>query len=56
MTNNQILSIVSGKTLIDGYLLKEDEGFIDEFKQCKALNLSDDQIIETLTTYINNNY
>jgi hypothetical protein len=56
MTNNQIISSVSGRTLIDGYLLLDDEGFIDEFKQCKALNLSDDETIENLINYANNNY
>ena len=56
MTNNEILSIVSGNTLIDDYILFDDEGFIDEFKKARLLKLSDDKMIETLTAYINNNY
>jgi hypothetical protein len=56
MTNNEILSIVSGKTLVDDYLLFDDEGFMDLFKQARLSNLSDDKMIESLTTYINDNY
>ena len=56
MTNNEILSIVSGNTLIDDYILFDDEGFIDEFKKARLLKLSDNKMIETLTAYINNNY
>ena len=56
MTNNEILSIVSGKTSVDDYILFDDDGFIDEFKKARLSKLSDDKIIESLTSYINNNY
>ena len=49
-----ILSVVSGLTGVDSYLLLEDEGFCTKLRQLRTGSLS--VAYDELTAYVNANY
>ena len=56
MSNSNIISIVSGQTTVDTYLLHDDEEFIKFFRSLVVIGDDNQTMIEKLVNWVNDNY